>query len=151
MGPWGDFSVSRASAFTVDARSVLVLAIMWMQGFWIMLGCLPVDIYPSFFSLTPVGLFSPTNRWYQLTEDVLCRPQWMAVYEGPGWKSQSSVTSGHTGDLWCAGNAAGSPSEPARLQLQPSQMQGQSKKMGLLSDPAPDAQWCTVDPSVRWL
>lgn len=31
---------------------------MWMQGFWIMLGCLPVDIYRCFFSLLPI-IFLP--------------------------------------------------------------------------------------------
>lgn len=103
IGPWGEFSVSRASAFAVDVCSVMCTwcwpsaSIMWIQGFWIMLGFLTVDIYAYFFNLLPVSLLSSINRWCKLAEDVLCMPPWMAAQERSGWKSQSSACSGRIG------------------------------------------------------
>lgn len=84
------------------------------------------------------------------------------VQAGRGCPLHAPVN-GSTGKVWlkkpkqcllwsywcdCAGNAAGSPSETTQLQPQPSQMQGQSEGMGLLSDPQPAAQRCTVGPKM---
>lgn len=100
MGSWEDFLVSRASAFTVAVHSALMLAKCKHHVYDRFLNNAKLsasDIYPSFFSLLPLSLFSLMDRWCQLTADVLSRLQWMAVLEGAGWKSPSGVICGDTG------------------------------------------------------
>lgn len=146
MGSWEDFLVSRASAFTVAVHSALMLAKCEHHVYDRFLNNAKLsasDIYPSFFSLLPLSLFSLMDRWCQLTVDVLSGLQWMAVLEGAGWKSPSGVISGDTGVAVLGMQQAA----PQRLQPQPSQMQEQFSRMKLLSDPAaPEAQRCAMDP-----